>query len=136
MTTSGIDPSVANAAIPTPGQGPWQSILGSVSNLLGTTPDDLRQSLRTGESLSDLASQKGISSDSLVSTIAGALQSTGASAPAGTDFNQVAQQIADRKRVEGHHHGGHHHHHAEAPQQGQDPSAAGPQDGSTVNFYA
>jgi len=46
----------------------------AAANLLGMSESDLRTALQSGQSLSDIASSKGISKDQLVSTIATAIQ--------------------------------------------------------------
>ena len=102
-----------------------QAVMSSVANLLGKSQDDLRSSLQSGLSLSDLASQKGISQDQLVSTVSQALQSAGG-LPPGADPNAIAQKIVERKG--GHH--GHHHHVEAAPPAGSDPDGDGDVDGT------
>ena len=58
---------------------PMSKVMSSVANLLGMTTDDLKTAQQNGTSLAQLASQKGVSSDTLTSTLAQALQ---ANAPA------------------------------------------------------
>ena len=132
MTISGIDPTAAQP-VTNPRDGQMQQVLQSVSSLLGMDQSDVRSALRGGQSLSDLASQKGISSDKLTAAITSALQSSGTALPAGTDVSQLAQKIADHKRG-GHHHG--HHQQAAAQQPATQPLAdpsQQPTDGSTID---
>ena len=48
--------------------------MDAAAKLLGMSDSDLRTALRSGQSLADLASSKGVSKDQLVSTIAAAIQ--------------------------------------------------------------
>jgi lambda repressor-like predicted transcriptional regulator len=104
------------------GQGPGQMrrVLDGVSSLLGVDKGDLIQGLRSGESLADIASQKGVSRDDLLAAVTQALSSGTqgatngvAAGPQGVDPSALAAQIVDRKGVGGHHH--HHHHHVPQP---------------------
>jgi hypothetical protein len=84
-------------------------VLSSVANLLGMSTDDLTTSLKSGSSMSDLASQKGVSRADLLAAITQGLQSdqsAAATSQAG-GTSALAGQIADHKGVPGHHH--HHH---------------------------
>ncbi len=89
--------------LPQPGEF-RQAILDSASQALGMTTQDIQTALQGGQSLADLAQQKGVSSDDLVTAIAGGLQQL-----AGSDATQVAQKIASHKGGFGGHR---HHHHA------------------------
>ena len=90
-------------------QSNWQNILGAASSALGMSTGALQQQLQQGQSLATIAQSSGVSTSSLVSTIAGALeqngQVTGASA---AKLQQIATNIVNR--TPGTH--GHHHHHA------------------------
>ncbi len=123
MTVSGIDPTSGLQA-QYGSQSPLQQVMGAVSNELGMSQDDVRTALRSGSSLADLATQKGISGDQLTSTISQALQSNGTSS---ADTTALANRIANHKGG-GHHH---HHHHAQAP---PTPNPLDP--GTTLNEYA
>ena len=125
-----IDPVGGSASLSAVRPQPWQphamqAVMSSVANLFGMSSDDLRSSLQGGLSLSDIASQKGISQDQLVSTVSQALQSAGG-LPPGADPNAIAQKIVERKG--GHH--GHHHHVAATPPAGSDPDGDGDVDGT------
>ena len=125
-----IDPVGGSASLSAVRPQPWQphamqAVMSSVANLFGMSSDDLRSSLQGGLSLSDIASQKGISQDQLVSTVSQALQSAGG-LPPGADPNAIAQKIVERKG--GHH--GHHHHVEAAPPAGSDPDGDGDVDGT------
>jgi hypothetical protein len=110
---NGISQDTASAALqafapPAAGAGgAAQPVLSSVAGLLGMSTDDLITSLRNGTSMSDLASQKGISRDDLLAAITQSLQSGQAAGGQAADTAALAGQIADRKGVGGHHH--HHH---------------------------
>ena len=71
--------------------------------------DDLVASLKGGSSMSDLASQKGVSRDDLLAAITQGLQADQTAAATGQvgDPTALAGQIADQKGLPGHHH--HHH---------------------------
>jgi uncharacterized protein YidB (DUF937 family) len=75
---------------------------------LGMSDDDLRSALQSGSSLADVAASKGVSTDDLVSAVAGSLQ--GAQLPDGASATDLATNLVNRKGGGGGH--GHHHHHA------------------------
>ncbi len=93
-----------------PTQNPWPAVLSSAASVLGLSTSALQQQLQSGSSLSSIASSKGVSQQSLVSAIAGALQqssaASGSNAPTGAQLQQTATNIAN---ATGHHR--HHHHH-------------------------
>ncbi len=98
--------------------------MDAAAKALGLTDAQLQQSLQSGSTLADLAKEKGVSEDSLVSTIAQSLQQN---APAGsssstTDYTSMAQNIVDGK-VPAHHHG-HHAHSSSASSSDQDSSSS------------
>ena len=82
-------------------------VMSAVADQLGMSASDLKDALKGGKSLADVASAKGISQDQLTATIKQALQSAGAS---GTDdqLTQLASRIAT-------HHRGQHHRGVQAP---------------------
>jgi hypothetical protein len=83
------------------------------ADLLGITTDDLKKSLQSGSTLSDLANQKGVSRSDLITSIEDGMKAAapdGAQAPAQTQLDQTANNIADGKRPGGGAHGHHHHH--------------------------
>ena len=97
-----------------------QAIMNSASQALGLSVQDLRSALDSGQSLADVAQQRGVSRDDLVSAVAQGIQSappTGAPAPAAA--NELAEHVVDR------HHRGHHHrhHHVDSTQDGGETPA-------------
>jgi hypothetical protein len=97
--------SLGSAGSPAPIDGPrnqrMEKVLDAVADKLGMKTSDLEADLQKGQSLTDIATSKGVSKDDLVSTIKNAL---------GTDATDaLATRIADHKG--GHHH---HHHHVES----------------------
>jgi hypothetical protein len=79
--------------------------MDAVAKKLGMSTDDLKSSLATGQSMTDLAQKAGASLDDLVSTIASTLSSQGANGQV-VDTTQLATRIADHARPTGGH-GGH-----------------------------
>jgi lambda repressor-like predicted transcriptional regulator len=64
---------------------------------LGLSSSDLQQSLQSGTSLADLATQKGVSKTDLVSAIAQGMQAAApANAPSNVNYTAIAQNIVDR----------------------------------------
>jgi lambda repressor-like predicted transcriptional regulator len=86
-----------------------QNVLDSASKALGMDESDVQSALQGGTSLAALATQKGVSQDSLLTAIKdGLTQAGGVQAATGTSLDTAAQQIANRVPGQG---GGHHHHH-------------------------
>jgi hypothetical protein len=86
--------------------------MAPTAELLGMTTDDLKTSLQSGSTLADLASQKGVSSTDLINSIEEGMKAAapeGAKAPAQTQLDQMANNIANGKRPGGGGHGHHHH---------------------------
>lgn len=99
--------------------------MDAAANLLGMSESDLRTALQSGQSLSQIATSKGISQDQLVSTIASAIQQANPNVSA-DQATKVATAMATRTpgsqgsgaaqaadgtgqvAASGHHH--HHHH--------------------------
>ena len=77
------------------------NVMTAVAKSLGITATQLQTKLQSGESLSQVASAAGVSSDQLNATITSALQQS--NLPAGTDIAAIATRMAN-------HVGGHHHH--------------------------
>jgi hypothetical protein len=104
-----------------------QAIMNSASTALGLSVQDLRSALDSGQSLADVAQQRGVSRDDLVSAVAQGIQSappTGAPAPAAA--TELAQHVVDR------HHGHHHHrHHVDPAQDGAQAPAGTPAPGDS-----
>jgi lambda repressor-like predicted transcriptional regulator len=110
LVIDSISTSLAYGSNPYGPSGSQASLPGmdAAAKALGLTDAQLQQSLQSGSTLSDLATQQGVSEDSLVSTIAQSLQEN---APAGsssssTDYTSLAQNIVQGKTP--HHHHGHH----------------------------
>ena len=89
-------------------QNPWQNMLNSVSSTLGLSTSALQQQLQSGQSLTQIAQNQGVSQQTLVQSISSALQQNGSTAPA-SQLQQIATNIANRTPGAGGHH--HHHHH-------------------------
>jgi hypothetical protein len=105
-SVNGVSPYVFGQAGAAQGYGSaMNQVMSSTSQLLGMSEQDLRTSLRSGQSLSDLAAQKGVSKDDLVSTVSSAISSSQSGVQGTQDPTALAQRIVDRKG------GGHHHHH-------------------------
>ncbi len=96
------------ATAPNSIQTQMQQAMAPVASLFGETADQLMQQLNSGStSLSQLASQKGISQTDLVNAIKQGLQQTASAngqSPSDTQLTNIANRIANHK------HGGHHHH--------------------------
>jgi hypothetical protein len=120
MTTAQL--GLANGA-GRPGRPDMAKAMAPVADELGMTGDELRDALRGGSTLDQLASANGVSHQDLVSAITKGLQETRpANAPAGVDLSKMAEDIASGVRGPGHH-GGHHHRAEQAGTDGVDPSA-------------
>jgi hypothetical protein len=78
-------------------QSNWQNILGAASSALGMSTGALQQQLQQGQSLATIAQSNGVSTSSLVSTIAGALQQNGQVTGASAEkLQQIATNIVNR----------------------------------------
>lgn len=89
-------------------QSNWQNILGAASSALGMSTGALQQQFQQGQSLATIAQSNGVSTSSLVSSIATALQQNGQVTGASADkLQQIATNIVNR--TPGTHR---HHHHA------------------------
>ena len=98
--------------------------LTNTAKLLGVSPSQLSQDMQSGTTLTSLASQAGISSSSLLSSIESDLQANapqGAPALSSTQLTTMATNIANGTRPAG----GHHHHHHGGGISPTDPSDAG-----------
>jgi hypothetical protein len=101
--TVGIAPSSESTQ---PTSATQSAILGSVSQLLGVSTSQLQSSLSSGQSLQSIASNQGVPSSQLVSTIAQSLQSSNpsiSSSQASTMATNISQRVGGSS-------GGHHHH--------------------------
>ena len=84
--------------------------MDGTAQLLGMSGDELRQARRSGTTLTELASQKGISKDDLVASIAKDVQANkpdGAPELDATQLTEMATNIADGVRPTGPPPGGH-----------------------------
>jgi lambda repressor-like predicted transcriptional regulator len=90
----------------------------SVADLFGMSTDDLKSQLQSGKSLADIAQSKGVSRDTLVSTLEKSMQANApANAPAGfaSQLDNIVNHMVDHKGMGGPGGmggvgGGHHHH--------------------------
>jgi hypothetical protein len=69
--------------------------LGGAAAALGMTLSDMRKAYSSGQSISSMASSKGMSQDALVASMAGAIQKTSPNFSA-DQAKQVATAIATR----------------------------------------
>jgi transposase-like protein len=105
------------------GQGPgavWQQVLQSAGSVLGMSTSDLATALKSGQSLSEIAQQKGVSQSDLTGAVTQALNTAaqnGATLP--TDASSMAQQIVNQKGGPS----GHHHHHGGGATDGSSSSS-------------
>ncbi len=86
-----------------------QQVLTSAASEFGMSTSDLATALQAGQSLSDIAQQKGVSQSDLLATVTQALNTAsanGATLPG--DTSTTAQQIVYHKGLGGHHHRHHH----------------------------
>jgi hypothetical protein len=86
-----------------------QSSLGGIAGMLSMSPTDLQSSLKSGKSISDVASAKGVSTDSITQYVEQQIQQQRSASGQPPLSSQAVTQAAN-KVVGGHHHGGHHHH--------------------------
>jgi hypothetical protein len=82
--------------------GPMHRVLNSVTTLLGVDKSTLIGDLRSGQSLSDIATAQGVTSDDLLNAVTQALTTThgksgshGFMAKLGLDSATLAQQLID-----------------------------------------
>ena len=76
----------------------------NTADLLGMSADELRDAQRSGTTLADLATQKGVSKDSLVKSLASDLKANkpeGASELSEAQLTEMATNIAEGKRPQG-----------------------------------
>ena len=107
---------------------------------MSLTPDALRSALSQGQSITDLAQQKGVSRDSLVQSVESQIQqnrqANGQDPLDQTTLDRMVNRAFDRHRTGGHHH----HHHAQGagatdaasavPAPAADDNGTSPADGS------
>jgi hypothetical protein len=76
----------------------------NTANLLGVSADELRDAQRSGTTLADLATQKGVSKDNLVKSLATDLKANkpeGAPELSETRLTEMATNVAEGKRPQG-----------------------------------
>jgi hypothetical protein len=113
---SGITPSPWPASSDSSAGAMHHAVTAAAAQVLGMSVEDLRTALQGGASLADLAQQKGVSRDSLLSAVTQAVQSTPATqAGGGLDATTLAQKLVDRPNLNRHGHHAHGHAHAPAP---------------------
>jgi DNA-binding phage protein len=109
MSVSTVSSTSAAAAT---GQAQRPDPMANVAKLLNMSSSDLRDALKSGSSLSDVAAKQGVSRDDLLKTISSDLQNRparpGQTAPTSDDVAAEAAKIADTKGLPQHH--GHHKH--------------------------
>jgi hypothetical protein len=81
-----------------------QDPMAKVADALGMSGDDLKTELKSGKSLNDVATEKGVSHDDLIAAIKSGMPSGAAS---GTDADATAEKIADTKGMPKPPNGGH-----------------------------
>ena len=108
MTISGISNATQIQPNAAAAQSNWQTrmqqMLAPVAQLFGMTTSQLEQSIQSGQSLSDIATSKGVSQPDLLNTIKAGLQQdqpSGAPSLSDTQLTNLANGVANR----------HHHHH-------------------------
>ncbi|HEX4385091.1 MAG TPA: hypothetical protein VH083_19165 [Myxococcales bacterium] len=108
-----------------------EDVLSAVASELGESESDLQKGLSGGQSLTQLAAAKGISSDDLKSTIAGVVQKDMPNASPDQVANVTNRMM---QGAHGHHHGGHHMHTDDSSTTSTTTPAV--PDGSTVSVVA
>jgi hypothetical protein len=109
-----------------------EDVLSAVASQLGESEADLQKALAGGKSLTDLAKAKGVSKDSLQSTIAGVVQKDMPNASA-AQVSNVTNRIM---HAGGHHHGHHAHSATDTAAATPATAATGATTGSTVDVVA
>ena len=85
---------------PAGAQQSMQKAMEGTAKLLGLSTDDLQTQLKSGKTLNDLASEKGVSHDDLIASIEQGMKAAapqGVQAPAGFDSSRMAEDIAAGK---------------------------------------
>lgn len=103
VEVSGIMPTTSASAPPAPY---LQGTLDGVANMLGMSTDNLRSALKQGSSISDVAAQKGVSTNSIVSYIEQQVQQKRASKGLAPVNQQALDQVVSRavtRHRRGHH---------------------------------
>ena len=99
----GITPSPWPVASDSRAGSMHHAVTTAAAQLLGMSVGDLRAALHGGATLADLAQQKGVSRDSLLSAVTQALGSNPAvQGGAGMDVAALAQKLVDRPNLDRH----------------------------------
>ena len=77
----------------------WQNVLAAASSALGESSSTVQQQLQSGSSLSWIASSQGVSQQTLVSAIAGALQQNAGTRQAGNQTRRAARSCSRSPRT-------------------------------------
>lgn len=104
MSVSAITGSSAVALHGPPRGRPEPPPMTNTAGLLGMSADELRDAQKSGTTLTDLAAQKGVSKDDLVTSIASDLKVSkpdGAPELSDDQLTEMATNIADGKRPQG-----------------------------------
>ena len=123
---SGLEPTTMTSAPPA---AYMQGTLDGVAGMLSMPTPDVRSALKQGQSISDLAAQKGVSRSSIVQYIEQQVQQQRA-AQGKPPIDQTTLDQAVSRAVDRHRHGHHHHAAATTATPGSQDPAAG-QQGST-----
>ena len=93
-----------------PSRADMKKVMDAAAKTLGMSSDDLRTALQKGQSLSDIATSKGVSQDALSSAIGSALSggssTTGTTGTSSSDLTSEVSKIMNHKGHGHHHHGG------------------------------
>jgi hypothetical protein len=113
-----LDPSQSSFGVayppPSPGGGPGAAGLQTLATDLGVSTGDLTAARTSGQSLSDFATSKGASQDTLLAALKDSIATNapaGAPALSSDQLNAMATDMVNRKPGAG----GHHHHHLQMP---------------------
>ena len=82
----------------------FEQAMEPIAESLGMSADDLRSAFSSGQSLAQIATQKGVSSGDLMRVVTQSLAEAGIRAPAGSSFETLVQDLINRP-------GGHFHSH-------------------------
>ena len=103
VEVSGVMPTTSASAPPAPY---LQGTLDGVASMLGLSTDNLRNTLKQGSSIADVAAQKGVGTGSIVSYIEQQVQQQRASKGLAPINRQALDQVVSRA-VNRHRHGHH-----------------------------
>ena len=92
-----------------------EAAMSAAADALNESPDQLKQELSSGKSLSDIAAEKGVSTDDLQKSMEAAVKQ------ANPNLSDDQAASITQKMISGHHH--HHHAHAQQPPATTDPTS-------------